>query len=78
MVQIQPNQFADTSKHWWAGTAGGTHTRRDVPRYVRLMEVGLVNMKALASQTYPLAQATEAYRVAMNRTVVATIVTPNA
>lgn len=78
MVQIQPNQFADTSKHWWAGTAGGTHTRRDVPRYVRLIEVGKIDMKALASQTYPLAQATEAYRVAMNRTVVATIVTPNA
>jgi S-(hydroxymethyl)glutathione dehydrogenase/alcohol dehydrogenase len=75
-VQIPPNQFADTSKHWWAGTAGGTHTRRDVPRYVRLAEVGKLDLKALASRTYPLAQTTEAYRVAMNREVVATIVTP--
>jgi len=77
-VGINPNQFADASKHWHAGTAGGTHTRRDVPRYVRLIEVGKIDMKSLASQTYPLGQATEAYRVAMNRTVVATIVTPNA
>jgi S-(hydroxymethyl)glutathione dehydrogenase/alcohol dehydrogenase len=75
-VQIPPNQFADASKHWWAGTAGGTHTRRDVPRYVRLAEVGKLDLKALASRTYPLDQATEAYRVAMNRIVVATIVTP--
>lgn len=75
-VQIPPNQFADTSKHWRAGTAGGTHTRRDVPRYVRLAEVGKLDLKALASRTYPLNQTTEAYRVAMNREVVATIVTP--
>ena len=77
-VQIQPNQFADTSKHWWAGTAGGTHTRRDVPRYVRLAEVGKLDLKAMASRTYPLAQTREAYEVAMNRTVVATLVTPSA
>lgn len=77
-VQLPPNVFADGAKHWFPGTAGGTHTRRDVPRYVRLMEAGKLDMKSLASRTYPLAQATEAYRVAMNRTVVATIVTPNA
>ena len=77
MVNINPNQFADASKHWHAGTAGGTHTRRDVPRYVRLIEVGKLDMNSLASRTYPLDQTTEAYRVAMNRTVVATIVTPN-
>ena len=77
-VEIQPNQFADSSKHWWAGTAGGTHTRRDVPRYVRLAEVGKLDLKALASRTYPLDQTREAYEVAMNRTVVATIVTPSA
>ena len=76
-VEIQPNQFADASKHWWAGTAGGTHTRRDVPRYVRLAEVGKLDLKVLASRTYSLNQTREAYEVAMNRTVVATIVTPN-
>ena len=76
-VEIQPNQFADTSKHWWAGTAGGTHTRRDVPRYVRLAEVGKLDLKAMASRTYRLDQTREAYEVAMNRTVVATLVTPN-
>ncbi|MEQ1574492.1 MAG: alcohol dehydrogenase catalytic domain-containing protein [Vicinamibacterales bacterium] len=77
-VEIEPNQFADASKHWWSGTAGGTHTRRDVPRYVRLAEVGKLDLKALASRTYSLNQTREAYDVAMNRTVVATIVTPNA
>jgi S-(hydroxymethyl)glutathione dehydrogenase/alcohol dehydrogenase len=78
MVQIPANQFCDGAKHWRGGTGGGTNIRRDVPRYVRLMERGKLNTKVMAQRTYPLAQATEAYRVAMNREVVATIVTPNA
>jgi S-(hydroxymethyl)glutathione dehydrogenase/alcohol dehydrogenase len=78
MMQVPANQFCDGAKHWRGGTGGGTNIRRDVPRYIRLVESGKLNMKALAQRTYPLAQATEAYRVAMNREVVATIVTPNA
>jgi S-(hydroxymethyl)glutathione dehydrogenase/alcohol dehydrogenase len=77
MVQIPASQWTDAAKHHWPGTAGGTNCRRDVPRYVRMMETGQLNMKALASKTYPLAQAREAYQVAGDRTVVATIVTPN-
>lgn len=77
MMQVPANQFCDGAKHWRGGTGGGTNIRRDVPRYVRLMEAGKLNMKALAQRTYPLNQATEAYRMAMNREVVATIVTPN-
>jgi S-(hydroxymethyl)glutathione dehydrogenase/alcohol dehydrogenase len=78
MVQIPANQFCDGAKHWRGGTGGGTNIRRDVPRYVKLMERGKLNMKAMAQRTYSLAQATDAYRVAMNRELVATIVTPNA
>ncbi|MEQ1574241.1 MAG: alcohol dehydrogenase catalytic domain-containing protein [Vicinamibacterales bacterium] len=76
-VEIPANQWADGQKQFWGGTCGGTNPRRDGPRYVRLIETGRLNMKALASRTYPLADTVEAYRVAMNRTVVATIVTPN-
>ncbi|MEQ1575420.1 MAG: alcohol dehydrogenase catalytic domain-containing protein [Vicinamibacterales bacterium] len=78
VVQISATNWADGAKHFWGGTCGGTNARRDVPRYVRLMEAGKLDMKSLAARTFPLAQTTEAYRVAMNRTVVATVVTPNA
>ena len=77
-VQIPGSQFGDSAKHWWAGTAGGTNDRRDVPRYVRLMETGQLNMNALVGRTYPLAQTREAYQVCADRTVIATVVTPNA
>jgi S-(hydroxymethyl)glutathione dehydrogenase / alcohol dehydrogenase len=76
MVQIPAAQWADGAKHHWPGTAGGTNPRRDVPRYVRMMETGQLNMKVLASKTYPLSQARQAYQEAADRTVVATIVTP--
>jgi S-(hydroxymethyl)glutathione dehydrogenase/alcohol dehydrogenase len=77
LVQIPAPQWADGAKHHWGGTGGGVNTRRDVPRYVKMIESGQINMKALAAKTYPLDATTEAYRVAMNRTVVATIVLPN-
>jgi threonine dehydrogenase-like Zn-dependent dehydrogenase len=76
-VQLPASQWADGAKHHWPGTGGGTNDRRDSARYVRLMETGQVNMKAIASKTYPLSQTREAYQVCADRTVVATIVTPN-
>jgi S-(hydroxymethyl)glutathione dehydrogenase/alcohol dehydrogenase len=77
-VRLPASQWADGPKHHWPGTGGGTNDRRDSARYVRLMETGQVNMKAIASRTYPLSQTREAYQVCADRTVVATIVTPNA
>lgn len=76
-VQIPGSQFGDSAKHWWAATAGGTNDRRDVPRYTRLMETGQLNMKALVGKTYPLTETREAYQVCADRTVIATVVTPN-
>jgi len=78
MVEIPADQFADSSKHHWASTDGGTNDRRDIPRFVKLMEHGQLSMKALVGKTYPLNQAQEAYQVCADRTVVATVVTPNA
>jgi S-(hydroxymethyl)glutathione dehydrogenase/alcohol dehydrogenase len=77
-VQIPGSQFGDSAKHHWAATGGGTNDRRDVPRYARLMETGQLDMKALASKTFPLHQTREAYQECADRTVVATLVTPNA
>jgi S-(hydroxymethyl)glutathione dehydrogenase/alcohol dehydrogenase len=77
-VQIPGSQFGDSAKHWWAGTAGGTNDRRDLPRYIKLVERGLLNMRALVGRTYPLAQTREAYQACADRTVISTVVTPTA
>jgi threonine dehydrogenase-like Zn-dependent dehydrogenase len=77
-VRLPASQWADGAKHHWPGTGGGTNDRRDSGRYCRLMETGQINMKAIASRTFPLNQTREAYQVCADRDVVATIVTPNA
>ena len=76
-VRIPASQWADGAKHHWPGTGGGTNDRRDSQRYCRLMETGQINIKAIASRTYPLSETREAYQVCADREVVATIVTPN-
>jgi S-(hydroxymethyl)glutathione dehydrogenase/alcohol dehydrogenase len=76
-VRIPASQWADGPKHHWPGTGGGTNDRRDSQRYCRLAETGQINLKAIASKTYPLSQTREAYQVCADREVVATIVTPN-
>jgi threonine dehydrogenase-like Zn-dependent dehydrogenase len=46
---------------------------RDIPRFVRLIEAGLFNAKALATATFPLEQAREAFQAAADRTTVAAV-----
>jgi threonine dehydrogenase-like Zn-dependent dehydrogenase len=76
-VRLPASQWADGAKHHWPGTGGGTNDRRDSQRYCRLMETGQINLKAIASRTYPLSETREAYQVCADREVVTTIVTPN-
>jgi S-(hydroxymethyl)glutathione dehydrogenase/alcohol dehydrogenase len=76
-VSLPASQWADGAKHHWPGTGGGTNDRRDSPRYVRLMETGQVNMKALVGRAYPLDQTRAAFEIIADRDLVATVVTPN-
>ncbi|MEQ1575385.1 MAG: alcohol dehydrogenase catalytic domain-containing protein [Vicinamibacterales bacterium] len=76
-VKLPAAQWADGAKHHWPGTGGGTNDRRDSGRYVRLMETGQINMKALVGKTYPLSQTREAYEVCAHREVISTVVLPN-
>jgi Zn-dependent alcohol dehydrogenase len=77
-VKIAAAQWADGAKHHWPGTGGGTNDRKDSPRHVRLLETGQLDMKTLVGKTYPLSQSREAYQVCADRTLIATVVTPNA
>jgi S-(hydroxymethyl)glutathione dehydrogenase/alcohol dehydrogenase len=76
-VQIPGSQFGDSARHWWSCTAGGANDRRDMPRWIKLMETGQLNMRALVGRTYPLAQTRQAYQDCADRTVISTVVTPS-
>jgi Zn-dependent alcohol dehydrogenase len=53
---------------------GGLSMKRDLPRYVRLIEKGLFDAKSIATKTYPLDQTLEAFQVTADRTTVAAVV----
>ena len=59
------------------GNLAGAHSLRDIPRFVRLIEAGLYNAKALATATFPIERSREAFQVVADRTTVAAIIVPS-
>ena len=56
------------------GQQGGFHMMRDIPRFVRLMERGLLDAKTMIQGTYPIERSAEACQEIADRTKVATVV----
>ena len=57
------------------GQAGGASPMRDVPKFVRLLDEGQYNAKALATTVVPLARMLEAYEEVAYRTTITAIMT---
>jgi S-(hydroxymethyl)glutathione dehydrogenase/alcohol dehydrogenase len=62
--------FCISGKTFHAGQQGGLHMMRDLPRYVKLMEKGLFDAKAIVTNTYPLDRAKEAFQAVADRTII--------
>ena len=73
MISFPAGQWSNSSKTHHPGNVAGASALRDVPRFVRLIEAGLFNAKALATATFPLDRAREAFQAAADRTTVAAI-----
>jgi S-(hydroxymethyl)glutathione dehydrogenase/alcohol dehydrogenase len=58
-----------------AGQAGGASPMRDIPRYVRMLDEGQYNAKALATTIVPLERMLEGYEEAAYRTTITAIMT---
>jgi len=74
VVSIPAAQWANGAKSHQPGNLAGVNPLRDIPRFVRLIEAGLFNAKALATATFPLERAREAFQAAADRTTVGAIV----
>lgn len=68
-------QFANRGRTFHAGQQGGLHMMRDVPRYVKLIEKGTLDVKSIVTATYPLDRAMEAVQAVADRTQVGAVVT---
>jgi S-(hydroxymethyl)glutathione dehydrogenase/alcohol dehydrogenase len=72
---LPAQQWANGSKTHFSSQYGGTHLKRDIPRYVRLIERGLYDAASLVTGTYPLEQLEDAFQTVADRTNVAAVVT---
>lgn len=75
VVSFPANQWANGAKNHHPGNLAGAQSKRDLPRYVRLIEAGLFDAKSLATGVFPLERTREAFQAAADRTTVGAIVT---
>jgi S-(hydroxymethyl)glutathione dehydrogenase/alcohol dehydrogenase len=70
-------QFANLGRTFHAGQQGGLHMLRDLPRYVKLIEKGVLDVKSMVTSTDPLDRAIDAVQAVADRTTVGAVVTFN-
>jgi len=74
VVTFPATQWANGSKNHHPGNLAGAQPKRDLPRFVRLIESGLFDAKSLATAVFPLDRTREAFEAAAYRTTVASVV----
>jgi S-(hydroxymethyl)glutathione dehydrogenase/alcohol dehydrogenase len=74
-VSFPALNFANRGRTFHSGQQGGLNMLRDLPRYVRLIERGLLDVASTVTATYPLARTLEAVQAVADRTVLGAVVT---
>jgi len=74
-VSFPAGIFTNGSKTLHSSQYGGSHSRRDIPRFVRLIEKGLFDAKSLVTSVYSLDQIKEAHQETVDRTGIAGVIT---
>jgi S-(hydroxymethyl)glutathione dehydrogenase/alcohol dehydrogenase len=74
-VTFPAGAWSNGTKNQAGGNFAGVQTMRDVPRFIRLMETGQFDAKALVGQTFPLERTRDALQAAADRTTISSIVT---
>ena len=73
-VSFPAARWANSSKTHVPGNFAGVQALRDIPRFVKLIEKGLFDAKALVGKTYPSDQTREALQASADRSVISSIV----
>lgn len=74
-VSFNAATFSNRGRTFHSGQQGGLNMLRDIPRYVKLIERGLIDMKSMVSQTYPIERTREAIQAVGDRTVLGAVIT---
>ena len=74
-VSFNAAQFSNRGRTFYSGQQGGLNMLRDIPRYVKLIENGVIDMKLMVTKTYPIEQTREAIQAVGDRTVLGAVIT---
>jgi S-(hydroxymethyl)glutathione dehydrogenase/alcohol dehydrogenase len=74
-VSFNAAQFSNRGRTFHSGQQGGLNMLRDIPRWVKLIERGLIDMKSMITATYPIERTREAIQAVGDRTVLGAVIT---
>ena len=74
-VSFNAAQFSNRGRTFYSGQQGGLNMLRDIPRYVKLIEKGVIDMKSMITATYPIERTREAIQAVGDRTVLGAVIT---
>jgi S-(hydroxymethyl)glutathione dehydrogenase/alcohol dehydrogenase len=74
-VSFNAASFSNRGRTFYSGQQGGLNMLRDIPRYVKLIEKGVIDMKSMITNTYPIEQTREAIQAVGDRTVLGAVIT---
>lgn len=73
-ISLPAGAWSNRGRHHHAGQYGGVNAKADVPRFVKLIDMGLFDAKALVTATYPLDRTREAFQAVGDRTTACAVV----
>jgi S-(hydroxymethyl)glutathione dehydrogenase/alcohol dehydrogenase len=74
-VSFNAASFSNRGRSFYSGQQGGLNMLRDIPRYVKLIEKGSIDMKSMITATYPIERTREAIQAVGDRTVLGAVIT---
>jgi S-(hydroxymethyl)glutathione dehydrogenase/alcohol dehydrogenase len=74
-ITLPAGTWSNRGRHHHAGQYGGVNAKSDVPRFIKLIDMGQFDAKALVTATYPLERTAEAFQAVADRTTVCAVVT---
>jgi len=67
-------QWSNAARTHHPGNMSGTNSKRDMPRYARLIEAGLFDAKSMVTSVLPFDRVRDAFQLAADRTSVSSII----
>jgi len=73
-ITLPAGAWSNRGRIHHAGQYGGVNAKSDVPRFVKLVDMGLFDAKSIVTATYPLDRTREAFQAVADRTTACAVV----